>query len=99
MRGNSEIDPGKLTLPYAQHGAKQQRELHEFHLQSKLVTVDTIQLLKASLNASERASKIHSFNGWVWPRQNASSTFDAGSMPWACTWEREIRVVSMQWEF
>ena len=47
------------------HGAKQQRELLEFHLsisenfkfhlQSKLVTVDSIQSLKASLKASERA--------------------------------------------
>ena len=29
---DSEIDAGKLTLPYSQHDAKQQRELLEFHL-------------------------------------------------------------------
>ena len=52
MERNSEINAEKLTLPYAQHSAKQQQKSLEFYLSisknfkfylpSKLVTVDSI---------------------------------------------------------
>ena len=32
MEENSEINARKLTLPYAQHGTKQQQELFQFYL-------------------------------------------------------------------